>query len=193
MVLVYNSSKFKGEVIMATEKQIQTFIEQYKQTLLWSSGGDKDYSEPPEGYEVGYQEGMLDRPGTPWVVYECGVDQGAYRTEREAIIAAWEHSGEEPMDLDGLEDYDMSESANKECEEDCRNFLEVYGHLVEEAGEYGYDYSQAGHDFALTRNRHGAGFWDRGLGVVGDKLTEASHSFGDAYCFIGDDGLVYIG
>ena len=33
----------------------------------------------------------------------------------------------------------------------------------------------------LTRNRHGAGFWDRGLGRVGDILTEVAHSFGEAY------------
>jgi hypothetical protein len=29
---------------------------------------------------------------------------------------------------------------------------------------------QAGIDFWLTRNRHGAGYWDRGLGITGDKL-----------------------
>ena len=33
--------------------------------------------------------------------------------------------------------------------------------------------AQIGHDFWLTRNGHGAGFWDRGLGPVGDRLTHA--------------------
>ncbi len=33
-----------------------------------------------------------------------------------------------------------------------------------------------GHDFALTRNHHGAGFWDRGLGDLGDRLTTLAHS-----------------
>jgi hypothetical protein len=37
---------------------------------------------------------------------------------------------------------------------------------------------QAGHDFWLTRNGHGAGFWDRGNGAAGDRLTEASKSYG---------------
>ena len=36
------------------------------------------------------------------------------------------------------------------------------------------------HDFALTRNRHGAGFWDRGLGDIGARLTEAAHAYGDS-------------
>lgn len=35
-----------------------------------------------------------------------------------------------------------------------------------------------GHDFCLTRNGQGAGFWDRGLGHLGEYLTEAAKSFG---------------
>jgi hypothetical protein len=34
----------------------------------------------------------------------------------------------------------------------------------------------AGHDFVLTANHHGAGFWDRGLGGAGELLTEATHA-----------------
>ena len=37
---------------------------------------------------------------------------------------------------------------------------------------------QVGGDFWLTRNGHGAGFWDRGLGEVGQQLTELATSFG---------------
>jgi len=40
------------------------------------------------------------------------------------------------------------------------------------------DPGQAGHDFWLTREHHGAGFWDRGLGVAGARLTDAAHTFG---------------
>ena len=36
----------------------------------------------------------------------------------------------------------------------------------------------AGHDFALTRNGHGAGFWDRGLGAIGDMLTSECKPYG---------------
>lgn len=36
-----------------------------------------------------------------------------------------------------------------------------------------------GHDFILSANHHGTGFWDRGLGDIGDKLHElAGHSYG---------------
>lgn len=51
--------------------------------------------------------------------------------------------------------------------------------------------SYAGHDFWLTRNEHGTGFWDRDTGDVGDRLSEAAHAFGEVYIYVGDDGKVY--
>ena len=51
--------------------------------------------------------------------------------------------------------------------------------------------SQVGHDFWLTRNRHGAGFWDRGYGEDGDKLSEAAKVYGSFDLYVGDDGLLH--
>jgi hypothetical protein len=51
--------------------------------------------------------------------------------------------------------------------------------------------AQVGHDFHLTRNRHGAGFWDRGLGAVGERLTTAAHVYGTCDLYAGDDGRLY--
>jgi hypothetical protein len=45
--------------------------------------------------------------------------------------------------------------------------------------------------WAATRNRHGAGFWDRGLGIAGDKLTQWARTFGSSDLYFGDDGLIY--
>lgn len=53
------------------------------------------------------------------------------------------------------------------------------------------DPEMVGHDFWLTRNRHGAGFWDRGLDVLGDRLTAAAHAYGEASLMLGDDGKVH--
>lgn len=50
---------------------------------------------------------------------------------------------------------------------------------------------QVGHDFYLTRNCHGAGFWDRGNGKMGDELTELAHPYGGFELYLGDDGLLY--
>lgn len=45
-----------------------------------------------------------------------------------------------------------------------------------------YSEESAGIDFWLTRERHGAGFWDRGLGELGNRLTAAAHAYGDGNC-----------
>ena len=53
-----------------------------------------------------------------------------------------------------------------------------------------------GHDFWLTRNGHGAGFWDRftrGVGQsFGNHLTEKARPYGESYLYAGDDGRLYI-
>lgn len=55
---------------------------------------------------------------------------------------------------------------------------------------------QLGHDFWLTRNGHGAGFWDRHYGntpenAAGDALTKASKPYGEVNLYRGDDGQIY--
>lgn len=46
-------------------------------------------------------------------------------------------------------------------------------------------------DFWLTRNGYGAGFWDRGLGELGNRLTQAAHDAGERDLYLGDDGRIY--
>ena len=71
--------------------------------------------------------------------------------------------------------------------EDCYRFQEENRELLESAYELTrddggerrlYDVTDAGHDFWLSRNGHGTGFWDRGLGEIGDKLHEAARACG---------------
>jgi hypothetical protein len=47
------------------------------------------------------------------------------------------------------------------------------------------------HDFWLTRNHHGAGFWDGDYGKYGDKLTAIAQTFSEVDLYVGDDGLIY--
>lgn len=51
--------------------------------------------------------------------------------------------------------------------------------------------TQMGHDLWLTRNHHGAGFWDRGTGKLGQTLTAIAHGLGEADWYLGDDGHIY--
>jgi hypothetical protein len=58
--------------------------------------------------------------------------------------------------------------------------------------DWDYPIESAGHDYWLTRNGHGAGFWDRGIGELGDKLTIAAKSNGSRDIYIGDDNKLHI-
>jgi hypothetical protein len=50
----------------------------------------------------------------------------------------------------------------------------------------------AGHDFWLTRNHHGCGFWDGDWPEeAGERLTSAAHAFRQLDLYIGDDGMIY--
>lgn len=54
------------------------------------------------------------------------------------------------------------------------------------------DREYAGHDFWLTRNGHGVGFWDGDWPEeAGQRLTAASKAFGEIDLYIGDDGKLH--
>jgi RadC-like JAB domain len=54
------------------------------------------------------------------------------------------------------------------------------------------DLARAGHDFWLTRNGHGAGFWDGDWPEeVGERLTKAAKAYGPFELYIGDDAMIY--
>jgi hypothetical protein len=88
----------------------------------------------------------------------------------------------------------FSDEAIKDAEEDVKEFLKKAEPFLT---NYEGTYSQVGHDFWLTRNRHGAGFWDRPKFYGGqenaDKLTEIAQEFGEVDSYIGDDGYFYFG
>ena len=90
-------------------------------------------------------------------------------------------------------DAQLSTDALLEIAENCADFQRLARLRLEHAyATHNYDAAQAGRDFWLTRNRHGAGFWDRGLGAVGDDLTRDAHGFSERNAYIGDDGLIYL-
>lgn len=74
---------------------------------------------------------------------------------------------------------------------DCQQFQTEHAALLDRAfAEHEYDETQAGRDYWFTRNGHGVGFWDRGLGEVGDKLSDAAR-YSTVDIYRGDDGLIY--
>lgn len=76
---------------------------------------------------------------------------------------------------------------------DCAAFQEANTTLLDTAcNTPRYDSKRAGTDYWLTRNGHGAGFWDRGLGETGSRLSDMARLDGSRYAYKGDDEKLYI-
>ncbi len=75
---------------------------------------------------------------------------------------------------------DFAPEAFERAIADCTKFQQDNVHILEQVYAIGIEPSTAGHDFWLTRNHHGAGFWDGDYPEEhGKSLTEAAHAFGE--------------
>jgi hypothetical protein len=84
---------------------------------------------------------------------------------------------------------DFSDDALDQAEKDWNTFKQRAGYLLN-----GLNMEQVGHDFWLTRNGHGAGFWDGDYEEsIGNELTELAKSFGSKDLYIGDNNQLYFG
>lgn len=111
--------------------------------------------------------------------------------------ALWSSTGDdgEPLDSNYSTD-DISSECETSMRETCTDFMQANAADLREycermdSGEW-TGMQRAGHDFWLTRNGHGAGFWDRGLGELGDRLSKAARVYGSVDLYAGDDGQIY--
>lgn len=90
---------------------------------------------------------------------------------------------------------ELAPPARAAAAESCRAFmLAAVAPLQEACSRQGYSLAQAGHDFWLTRNGHGAGFWDRDAlagGGLGHRLSDLARAQGEDDLYEGDDGLLW--
>ena len=95
------------------------------------------------------------------------------------------------LDCPDCETYgaELSEESKAKMERDALKFWTRCKHLIDP-----YAIEQAGHDFWLTRNGHGAGFWDRSDDTYfgyQDFFTKISEAHGEVYVYLGDDGFAH--
>jgi hypothetical protein len=84
----------------------------------------------------------------------------------------------EPLDSN-YNVHDLARETLVKFTRDCKKFC------IENKLFIGARRSQAGHDFWLTRNSHGAGFWDGDWPkAIGEPLTDAAHKFGEVSLFV---------
>ena len=96
-------------------------------------------------------------------------------------------SGGDPLDKN-YSPSDLTVDTLREMIADCEKFQAENARMLARAyaeAKKPYDAENAGHDFWLTRNGHGAGFWDRDLPKdVGDALTRASEKYGEINLYV---------
>lgn len=102
-------------------------------------------------------------------------------TRQYVATLLWSESPDDGS-WDGLSWDDFSSEAQSKIIADCERFQGRNWELIDD------DLEMAGHDFALTRNGHGAGFWDGDWPENGDKLTEESKAFGECHVYQSDEG-----
>lgn len=126
----------------------QAFIDGYIECALWADCMPPE--SDPDG-ETGGCENLTLRPGAR---EKMSVDCLDFIAANEAdLIAYAEAMGDNPLGM----------WAAMAAQGRARSFSGT---------------EKAGHDFWLTRSGHGAGFWDRGLGELGERLTKASKAYG---------------
>lgn len=105
---------------------------------------------------------------------------------------AWDEHGNDR----GIELYAhrLTRAARATLASDLADFLgcpEVEEKLIECEKRYGYTPVQAAGDFWLSRNGHGAGFFDRGLGELGQSLHRDAKAWGSADLYLGRGGWIH--
>lgn len=172
-------------------KRFDLFFAAYVEAALWSTTdnqkdcpkcrGEGHVTSPARAEDMGV--------GEKFSSVTCEDCNGVGRVEDE--------SGGDPLDKN-YDESDLSEECRAQMEADCKSFLKNHGvpDYATASHSRGGDTNPAlaGHDFWLTRNGHGAGFWDRGFPQeIEDKYTNAAKSYGSFDLYVGDDGQIHGG
>lgn len=102
--------------------------------------------------------------------------------------ALWSSTGDDDQPLDVLGVEAIAPETRAKMRRELTAFVLKNQGLIKASG---LQDTQVGHDFWLTRNGHGAGFWDRDLGEIGEQLTKACKEFPEVDLYVGDDGMIY--
>lgn len=150
----------------------------YLECALWSSSAPSCNNC---GAWLG-ESGPHDNPGQfGWVDFDGSATCLVYGQGQQ------KHSVREDTSLD--EEFNLDDFAD---DTRANLYREVVVFVIENLDDLAsLDPAQVGHDFWLTRNGHGTGFWDRGLGDKGDRLTKAAKVYGSVDLYPDADGKVH--
>lgn len=106
----------------------------------------------------------------------------------------WSSTGEDGEPLD--DNYDTDDITSKAKTQSLKDILKFRAYCektcIGEVIHYSNNFSDAqfGHDFWLSRNGHGAGFFDRGHGYK--QLQKAAKTYGEVNPYVSDAGKIEV-
>lgn len=163
----------RGEHVSSTAFVLERNLDQFKQELS----------------EMLVEFDELQEQRIP-TAYVSNATVGAYLAA--AVWTATDDDGN-PLDRE-FNEGDFSPEARIQALTDLQVFMGVYQELLDEhpawnRGIHGDD--DVAHDFWLTRNGHGRGFWDKPemYGDFMDALTAEARKFGERHVYVGDGQL----
>ena len=102
------------------------------------------------------------------------------------ITALWSSTDSDCIPLDDNYDIsDIDESVVSSSRADLQRFYDIACIYLNDTDK------NWGHDFWLTRNHHGSGFWG-GDYENGDTLSDICKEFDSVDLYVGNDGKIYI-
>lgn len=159
---------------MSTKMKLDSFTLAYVECALWSSSAEL---------------GICD---------ECECDRVQVNPETECCAECGEsvHGTDRSFSDLGFNLEDIAPEALDTIVRDCAAFQEACADCISDAfcirGNINAS-DHAGRDFWLTRNHHGAGFWDGDWSEPeAELLTQAAQAFGEIDLYMGDDGKIYL-
>lgn len=166
----------------------------YDQGGAYWGGGSPLYAAIGEGFQSFLRAGRLEAARGellkefPFLKISTGELNGDFLAGYLAC-ALWSSNDDDgnPLDREFSVD-DFSPECLEKMRADCLEFWSKAGALLcDKNCNVGEWESQAGHDFWLTRNRHGAGFWDGDWQEpASTELTNLAHRFGEVWLTVCD-------
>lgn len=132
---------------------------------------------------------------------EFGMSMDDAKTTLSSLLIEYGGGGPENLQLNGEpldKNYDidsLSPESLQKAQADCDAFSKEIAEWIRQIPQ-GVSLDQIGHDFWLTRNGHGVGFWDRpemyGGKENADRISDIARAWGEIYIAVGDDGQLHM-
>jgi hypothetical protein len=164
----FGSKKQKDLLLInnSAKDKVETFVSKQKM----KTGGELNSLDQIDKYDVG---GLVEASYPHYIMSMLWSTQNPATEEEEYL--------DENYSIENI-----SPELEKRSKSDLKSFIEANKADIESTG---MTPEMLGHDLWLTREGHGAGFWDRGYGEAGERLSKSARKMGEVYLDLDKDKI----